>query len=102
MIKGLGETPTGRIVNAVRIATALLGLAAIALSIAAAGFSVLRDPGASKTAKSLAGSALAQAGTTKQSSEATATTAAKALNDGRTSASTRTLAGSVLTQKPGE
>ncbi len=64
--------------------------------------SVLRDPGASKTAKSLAGSALAQAGTTKQSSEATATTAAKALNDGRTSASTRTLAGSVLTQKPGE
>ena len=45
MIKGLGETPTGRIVNAVRIATALLGLAAIALSIAAAGFSVLRDPG---------------------------------------------------------
>lgn len=64
--------------------------------------SVLRDPNASKTAKSLAGSALAQAGTTKESSEATATTAAKALNDGRTSASTRTLAGSVLTQKPGE
>jgi hypothetical protein len=60
---------------------------------------VLRDSGASKTAKSLAGSALAQAGTSKQSSRATASTAAKALNDGRTSASTRTLAGSVLTQK---
>src|SRR5262245_26977091 len=45
MIQALGETPTGRIVNAVRMATALLGLAAIALSIASAGFSVLRDPG---------------------------------------------------------
>jgi len=45
MIQTLGETPTGRIVNAVRMATALLGLAAIALSIAAAGFSVLRDSG---------------------------------------------------------
>lgn len=61
--------------------------------------SVLRDTGASKTAKSLAGSALAQAHTTKQSTTLTATTAARALNDGRTSATTRTLAGSVLTQK---
>lgn len=61
---------------------------------------VLRDTGASKTAKSLAGSALAQAGTAKQSSAATAHTAAKALNDGRTSRSTKSLAGSVLTQKP--
>jgi len=60
---------------------------------------VLRDAGASKTAKSLAGSALAQVHTTKQSTMTTATTAAKALNDGRTSAATRTLAGSVLTQK---
>lgn len=62
--------------------------------------SVLRDPGASKTAKSLAGSALAQAGTVKQSSSTTARTAGKALNDGRTSSSTKSLAGSVLTQKP--
>ena len=61
---------------------------------------VLRSPTSSATAKSLAGSALAQAGTKKQSSSATASTAGKALNDGRTSASTRTLAGSVLTQKP--
>ena len=61
--------------------------------------SVLRDPGASKTAKSLAGSTLAQAHTTKQSSATTARTAAKALNDGRTSASTKSMAGSVLTQK---
>lgn len=62
--------------------------------------SVLRDPGASKTAKSLAGSALAQAGTSKKSSAGTARTAASALTDGRTSKSTRSLAGSVLTQKP--
>ena len=61
--------------------------------------SVLRDPGASKTAKSLAGSTLAQASTAKQSSSATARTAAKALNDGRTSSTTKSLAGSVLTQK---
>lgn len=60
---------------------------------------VLRDPGASKIAKSLAGSALAQAHTTKQSSAKSATTASNALNDGRTSKSTRSLAGSVLTQK---
>ena len=60
---------------------------------------VLRDAGASKTAKSLAGSALAQANTAKQSSATTARTAGKALNDGRTNAATKTLAGSVLTQK---
>jgi len=61
--------------------------------------SVLRDAGASKTAKSLAGSTLSQANTNKQSSAATARTAAKALNDGRTSKATKSLAGSVLTQK---
>ena len=60
---------------------------------------VLRDSGASKTAKSLAGSTLSQANTGKQSSAATAHTAAKALNDGRTSRATKSLAGSVLTQK---
>lgn len=60
---------------------------------------VLRDPGASTAAKSLAGSALAQANTPKQTSPAVARTAAKALNDGRTSTTTRALAGSVLTQK---
>ena len=62
--------------------------------------SVLPDPGASRTAKSLAGSALAQANTSKRSSARTATTAAKSLNDCRTSSATRTLAGSMLTQKP--
>jgi HTH-type transcriptional regulator/antitoxin HigA len=62
----------------------------------------LSSPTASRTAKSLAGSALAQAGTSKTSSARTATTAAKALNDGRTRAATKALAGSVLTQKPGK
>ncbi len=63
---------------------------------------VLRNSGASKTSKSLAGSALAPARTTKSSTATTVRTAAKALNDGRTNASTKTLAGSVLTQHPGE
>lgn len=68
--------------------------------VAKTASSVLRDPGASKTAKSLAGSALSQTRTTKQSSATTARTASKALNDGRSSGSTKSLAGSVLTQKP--
>ena len=70
--------------------------------VAQTASSVLRDSGASKTAKSLAGSALAQAHTNKQSSSTAAHTAAKALNDGRTSAGTKTLAGSVLTQHSGK
>lgn len=60
---------------------------------------VLPDAGVSKTAKSLAGSALAQSRTEKESSKATARAAAKALNDGRTSKTTKSLAGSVLTKK---
>lgn len=68
--------------------------------VAKTASAVLRDPGASKTAKSLADSALSQTHTTKQSSATTASTASKALNDGRSSGSTKSLAGSVLTQKP--
>ena len=60
---------------------------------------VLRDSGASQTAKSLAGSALAQTRTTKETSPKVASTAAKALDSGRSSKTTKTLAGSVLTQK---
>ena len=60
----------------------------------------LRDPSASKAAKTLAGSALAQAAANKSTSPKIATTAARALDDGRTSRATKTLAGSVLTQKP--
>lgn len=68
--------------------------------VSKAASSVLRNPNASPIAKSLAGSSLAQTQTAKTTSAAVATTAAKALNDGRTSNTTRTLAGSVLTQKP--
>ena len=64
-----------------------------------AASSVLRNPNASTAAKSLAGSALAQAHTKKQTSAAVAKTASAALNDGRTSKATKSLAGSVLTQK---
>jgi hypothetical protein len=68
--------------------------------IARTAAQTLRDAGASKTAKTLAGSALAQSRTGKETSKATATTAAKALQGGRSGTTTRALAGSVLTQKP--
>ncbi|UNP30735.1 hypothetical protein [Lysobacter gummosus] len=67
--------------------------------VARTASSVLRDSGASQTAKSLAGSALSQAKTSKETSGSVATKAAKALDDGRSSRTTKTLAGSVLTQK---
>lgn len=67
--------------------------------VARAASEVLRSPSASPTAKSLAGSALAQSGTGKETSAKVATTAARALDSGRTSKTTKTLAGSVLTQK---
>ena len=63
---------------------------------------VLRDAGASQVAKQLAGAALAQTGTNKQSSAKTASAAGRALADNRSSRSTRTLAGSVETQRPGK
>ncbi|ALN90178.1 hypothetical protein LG3211_1202 [Lysobacter gummosus] len=47
----------------------------------------------------MAGSALSQAKTSKETSGSVATKAAKALDDGRSSRTTKTLAGSVLTQK---
>lgn len=68
--------------------------------VATKASNTLRDSSASKAAKSLAGSALSQAGTNKSTSPKVATTAARALDDGRTSRTTKTLAGSVLTQKP--
>jgi hypothetical protein len=61
--------------------------------------SVLRDKGASKAAKSVAGSALAQAKANKQTSAKVARTAAKLLDDGRSSKTNKSIAGSVLTQK---
>ena len=67
--------------------------------VASKASDVLRNPGASKTAKSLAGSALAQSGTNKSTSPAVAKVAAKALDSGSTNRNTKSLAGSVLTQK---
>lgn len=67
---------------------------------ARAASDVLRNPGASTTAKSIAGSVLAQRGTAKTTSAPVATKAAKALDDGRSARVTRSLAGSALTQKP--
>ncbi len=61
--------------------------------------SVLRNPGSSSTAKSLAGSVLAQSRTNKETSTSVASKAAKALDDGRTNRVTKTLAGSALTQR---
>ncbi|TBO32838.1 hypothetical protein EYS42_06610 [Aquabacterium lacunae] len=60
----------------------------------------LLNPAASPTAKSLAGSVLAQSGTNKVTSARVAGIASSALHDGRTSAATKSLAGSGLTQKP--
>ena len=67
--------------------------------IARTASQVLRTPGASPTAKSLAGSVLSQTRSPKETSAPLATMAAKVLDDGRSSKSTQSLAGSVLTQK---
>ena len=67
--------------------------------VASKASGVLRNPYSSETAKSLAGSALAQSGTNKSTSPAVAKVAAKALDSGSTNRNTKSLAGSVLTQK---
>jgi hypothetical protein len=68
--------------------------------VASKASGILRSPSSSKTAKSIARSALSQAGTGKATSPRVATKAAKALDDGRTSRGTKSVSGSVLTQKP--
>lgn len=68
--------------------------------VASTASRTLQDPGASKTAKTLAGSVLAQAGTNKVTSPRVAGVASSALQDGRVNSTTKTLAGSGLTQKP--
>ena len=68
--------------------------------VASKASDILRSPTASKTAKSIAGSALSQAGTNKSTSAKVASTAAKALDSGHTGKATKAVAGSVLTQKP--
>lgn len=59
---------------------------------------VLRNRTASATAKSLAGSALAQAGTAKQTGARLEYRASQVLGSSRYGASTKALAGSVLSQ----
>lgn len=58
----------------------------------------LRSNGASTVQKSLAGSALSQAGTGKSTSKAMETVASSALRSGNSSTTTKTLAGSVVSQ----
>ncbi len=59
---------------------------------------ILRDPTASKTAKSFAGSVLSQVDETKQTGAALQDKAAKVLDSEKYSDSTKSLAGSVLCQ----
>ena len=60
----------------------------------------LRNPGASKAARSAAGSTLAQRKTTKVTSKAAASKAAKTLRNPRASKAAKSAAGSALTQRP--
>lgn len=60
---------------------------------------VLRSPGASAAAKSVAGSALAQSGTSKTTSPKVAGIAARTLDSPKAGVAAKSLAGSVLTQK---
>lgn len=66
--------------------------------LATAAAKVLRDSNASRTAKSLAGSVLAQADGTKQTGAALEDVAAKVLDSDKYSEATKSLAGSVLSQ----
>jgi hypothetical protein len=68
-------------------------------NVASKASQILRSSTASATAKSIAGSALAQKVPGKATSAKVATAAAKVLDDGRTSSKSKTIAGSVLTQK---
>jgi hypothetical protein len=67
-------------------------------NVASQAASVLNNPKSSDIAKSLAGSALAQHGTTKQTGADVERTASKALSSPKYSEQTKTLAGSVLSQ----
>lgn len=69
-------------------------------SIASKAAKTLQDPNASKVAKTLAASVLAQSGTDKVTSARVAGIASDALQDGRTGSLTKSFAGSGLTQRP--
>jgi hypothetical protein len=66
--------------------------------IASTAGSTLRDSGASKIQKSLAGSALAQTGTSKVTGQAMEAKASAALQSKTSSATTKALAGSIVSQ----
>ena len=66
--------------------------------VASKASGVLSNPSASKAAKSLAGSALSQAGSKKQTSGRVAALAGKVLDNSYSAKSTKSLAASVLTQ----
>lgn len=67
-------------------------------SIAKLASETLRDPNASAIAKSLAGSALAQATTGKETGADMESKASQALRNPRSSDTTKALAGSVVSQ----
>lgn len=67
-------------------------------SVASLAASTLSDPSASKTAKSLAGSLIAQANTGKQTGAQLEDLASKVLKSTKYSEDTKTLAASVLSQ----
>ena len=67
-------------------------------SIASLASKTLRNPGASKIAKTVAGSALSQAGSARQTGAAVEARASKALRTGVAGVTTRKLAGSVVSQ----
>jgi hypothetical protein len=66
--------------------------------VASAAARTLSNPNASQIQKSLAGSALAQAGTSKVTSKAMETKASAALQSQTSSATTKALAASVVSQ----
>ncbi|MBA0232635.1 hypothetical protein E4420_11860 [Stenotrophomonas maltophilia] len=67
--------------------------------VASQASQILRNSSSSKADKSMAGSALAQAGTNKTTSSKIGTIAARALERPTTSKAAKAIAGSVLTQK---
>lgn len=70
--------------------------------IASKASAVLGDPKASSTAKSVAASALSQAGARKETSVNVASKASKLMEDGRSNSANKSIAASVLTQTPGK
>ena len=66
--------------------------------VASEAASILKDPKASKTAKSLAGSALSQADPGKQTGASLEDIASKVLHSDKYSDSTKSLAASILSQ----